>query len=59
MNQSTTDQAQGHLHEAKGTVKEKIGQLTNDPNLEAEGTSEKVGGTVQKKVGQVEKVFEK
>ena len=58
MNNSTTDQAQGTLHEAKGKVKEKVGQLTNNPNLQAEGTDEKVGGKIQKKVGQVEKVFE-
>jgi len=40
-------------------VKEKVGQITNDPNLEAEGLAEKIAGKVQNKVGQVEKVFEK
>ena len=42
----------------KGTVKEKVGKLTNR-NLEAEGKVEKVAGTVQKKIGQVKKVLEK
>ena len=43
----------------KATLKEKAGQVTNDPNMEAEGQSEKFAGQVQKKVGQIEKVFEK
>jgi len=59
MKPSTTDQLQGTLHEAKGKLKEKAGQVTKNPNLEAEGQAEKIGGKVQKKVGQVEKVFEK
>jgi uncharacterized protein YjbJ (UPF0337 family) len=59
MKESIKDQVEGKLHEAKGKVKEKAGQLTNNPDLEAEGTAEKVGGKVQNKVGQIEKVFEK
>jgi uncharacterized protein YjbJ (UPF0337 family) len=59
MKDSTQDQVQGKAHEVKGAVKEKAGQLTNNPNLEAEGQDEKVGGKIQKKVGQVEKVFGK
>ncbi len=59
MKQSSKDQAEGKFHEVKGKVKEKVGQATNNPNLEDEGTTEKVGGKVQKKVGQVERVFEK
>jgi uncharacterized protein YjbJ (UPF0337 family) len=59
MNNSTQDQVEGKLHEAKGKVKEKIGQATNNPNLEAEGVDENLGGKVQNKVGQVKKVFEK
>ena len=59
MKESTKDQLEGKLHEAKGKVKEKTGQMTNDPNLEAEGTDEKIGGKIQNKVGQIKKVFEK
>jgi uncharacterized protein YjbJ (UPF0337 family) len=59
MQQSTKDQVAGATHELKGKVKEKAGQIANDPNLEADGQDEKVAGKVQKKVGQVEKVFEK
>ena len=59
MKPSTKDQITGKLHEVKGDVKEKAGQVTNDPNLEAEGQIEKFGGKVQKKIGQIEKVLEK
>jgi uncharacterized protein YjbJ (UPF0337 family) len=59
MKPSTTDQIKGKLHEVKGKAKEKAGQLTNNPNLAAEGQDEKIAGVVQKKVGQIEKVFEK
>jgi len=59
MKPSTEDEASGSFHEVKGTVKEKIGQLTNDPELEGQGIGEKVAGKIQKKIGQLEKVIEK
>jgi uncharacterized protein YjbJ (UPF0337 family) len=59
MKDSTKDKVAGKAHELKGSVKEKIGRATKNPNLEAEGTDEKVGGKVQKKIGDIEKVFEK
>jgi uncharacterized protein YjbJ (UPF0337 family) len=59
MKDSTKDQLQGKVHEAKGKIKEKAGILTNNPNLQAEGQDEKLGGKIQKKIGQVEKVLEK
>jgi uncharacterized protein YjbJ (UPF0337 family) len=59
MKPSTKDQIKGKLHELKGSVKEKAGQVTNNPNLAAEGQNEKLTGKVQKKVGQIEEVFEK
>jgi uncharacterized protein YjbJ (UPF0337 family) len=43
----------------KGKVKETAGQVTNNPDLKAEGKAEKNTGKVEKKVGQIEKVFEK
>ena len=43
----------------KGKLKEKAGQVTNNPDLEAEGKAEYNVGKVEKKVGQIEKVFEK
>jgi uncharacterized protein YjbJ (UPF0337 family) len=59
MADSTKDKAEGTFHDVKGAIKEKVGQVTNNPDLEDEGTAEKIGGKVQKKVGDVEKVFEK
>ena len=59
MKPSTKDQIKGELHELKGTVKQKVGQIANNPNLAAEGQSEKLAGKIQKKVGQIKKVFEK
>jgi uncharacterized protein YjbJ (UPF0337 family) len=56
---STENEIAGKVHEVKGKIKEKVGQLTNDPDLEAEGIGEKTGGTVQKKIGQVKKVLGK
>jgi uncharacterized protein YjbJ (UPF0337 family) len=55
MKDSTKDKAEGAMHDAKGTVKEKVGHALNKPDLEAEGTAEKVGGKIQKKVGDIEK----
>jgi len=54
---STKDELEGNFHDLKGKVKEKAGQVVNDPNLEAEGQAEKIGGKIQKKIGHVEKVL--
>ena len=59
MNSSTNDQIAGKVHEVKGKAKEVAGQITNNPDLEAEGSAENLGGKIQKKVGQIKKVFEK
>jgi uncharacterized protein YjbJ (UPF0337 family) len=57
MKPSRKDEVAGKIHEVKGAVKEKLGKLTRDPDMEAEGTVERVAGTVQKKIGQVKKVL--
>jgi uncharacterized protein YjbJ (UPF0337 family) len=59
MKPSTENEIAGKIHEVKGKVKEKVGHLTNDRDLEAEGTVEKVTGKVQKKVGEVEKAVKR
>jgi uncharacterized protein YjbJ (UPF0337 family) len=59
MKTSTKNEIEGNLHEAKGAVKEKAGQVTNNPDLAADGQAEKLSGKVQKKVGQIEAVSEK
>jgi uncharacterized protein YjbJ (UPF0337 family) len=59
MKPSTEDEIAGKVHEVKGTIKEKVGELTNDPDLEGEGIGEKLAGKVRKKIGQVEKALGK
>jgi uncharacterized protein YjbJ (UPF0337 family) len=59
MTNSTEDKIKGTFEEAKGSVKEKIGEVTNNPNLESEGAAEKVDGKIQQKVGDIKKVFNK
>ena len=43
----------------KGKVKEVAGKVSDNPELEAEGTDEKIAGKVQEKIGQVKKVLGK
>jgi uncharacterized protein YjbJ (UPF0337 family) len=43
---------EGKVDKAKGFVKEKTGQLVNDPDLEAEGQADRVKGEIKDKVGQ-------
>jgi uncharacterized protein YjbJ (UPF0337 family) len=59
MKSSTRDKAEGTLHEVKGTLKEAIGKLTDNPKLQAKGTVEKLAGQIQGKAGQVKQVFGK
>ena len=57
MKPSTKDGIKGTLHQVKGKVKEKAGQIVNDPDLEAKGKAERNTGKVEKKVAQIEKVL--
>ena len=59
MKPGTQDEVEGALHKLKGKVKETAGEVTNDPNLTAEGQDENLSGKIQKKVGQIKQVFEK
>ena len=59
MSQSLKDKVEGKLHQAKGAVKQKAGEVVGNPNLQDEGRAEKNAGKVQKKVGDIEKVFDK
>jgi uncharacterized protein YjbJ (UPF0337 family) len=43
----------------KGKIKEVTGELSDNPDLEAEGTGEKLAGKVQEKIGQVKMVLGK
>jgi uncharacterized protein YjbJ (UPF0337 family) len=55
MKPSTDDRAAGKLHEVKGAIRQKAGELTKNPNLEADGSAEKNAGKVQNVVGKIEK----
>jgi uncharacterized protein YjbJ (UPF0337 family) len=58
MKPSTKNEIAGNVHEVKGTIKQKVGKITNDPDLEGSGIGERIGGKIQKKIGQVQKVVE-
>jgi uncharacterized protein YjbJ (UPF0337 family) len=55
MKPSTDDKTTGNLHEIKGAIKQKTGELTDNPDLEADGRAEKNAGKVQKAIGKIEK----
>jgi uncharacterized protein YjbJ (UPF0337 family) len=59
MKSGNRDKAEGTFHKVKGKIKEEVGQLTDNPELEAEGVVEKKAGEVQKKIGDVKKVLGK
>ena len=45
------DEIEGKLDQAKGSVKETVGRVTNDRDLEAEGNADRTGGKVQEGFG--------
>ncbi len=55
MKASTKDRAAGKAHEIKGKVKEKMGEMMDDPDMEDEGTDEKLNGKVRNALGKIEK----
>ena len=55
MKPSTEDKTTGNLHEVKGAIKQKAGEITKNPNLEADGIAEKNAGKVRHAVGKIEK----
>jgi uncharacterized protein YjbJ (UPF0337 family) len=55
MKPSTNDKAAGKVHEVKGAIKQKAGQIVGNPSLESNGRAEKNAGKVQNFVGKVEK----
>lgn len=57
MKSGTQDQMEGKFLKIKGKVKEIVGEMSDDPKLEAEGAEEKMAGKVQEKIGQVKKVL--
>ena len=59
MEESTKDKIQGKLNDLTGKTKEKVGEATNNPDLQDEGQGDQLKGKVQEKIGDIKKVFEK
>ena len=57
MKPSTKDKIKGETDEITGKVKEGLGKLTGNRDLEDEGKDDQLKGAVQKKVGEIKKVF--
>jgi uncharacterized protein YjbJ (UPF0337 family) len=47
------DEIKGKAEQVKGAAKEKIGQVTDDPETEAEGTAERAAGKIREGYGEV------
>lgn len=47
------DEMEGKGKQIKGGIKDKMGEATNNPDLEAEGEAERAGGKVQEGIGEV------
>jgi uncharacterized protein YjbJ (UPF0337 family) len=45
------DRIEGKADKAKGFVKEKAGQIVNDPDLEAEGQADRLKGEIKDQLG--------
>lgn len=49
------DELEGKYEQAKGTIKEKVGDLTNDRQLEREGQADQAEGETQETWGKVKR----
>lgn len=49
------DEIKGKAEKAKGYVKDKTGEIINDPDLEAEGEVERAAGTVREGYGKAKR----
>jgi uncharacterized protein YjbJ (UPF0337 family) len=47
------EQNEGRLEQARGTLKEKIGEMTDDEGMQREGEYDKAKGTVREGIGDV------
>lgn len=59
MKSSTKDNAEGKMHQVKGKIKETVGNIVGNRDLEAEGKVEKLGGKVQENLGKVKEIVGK
>ncbi len=55
MSTPNKDEVEGKWEQAKGWVKDKAGEVTNNPELEAEGEAQNAGGKTQESWGKVKR----
>jgi len=59
MNSSTKDKIKGEKDNIKGDIKEGLGKLTGNRDLEEEGKDDQLKGKAKKKLGEIKEVFNK
>jgi uncharacterized protein YjbJ (UPF0337 family) len=52
------DEIKGKAEKAKGYVKDKAGEILNDPDLEAQGEADRTAGTVREGYGKAKRKVE-
>jgi uncharacterized protein YjbJ (UPF0337 family) len=52
---SRSDCAKGKFHQLRGLIRQKLGELANNPRLAASGRAEKIAGRIQNLLGRIEK----
>jgi uncharacterized protein YjbJ (UPF0337 family) len=57
MKSSTKDEIEGEKDKIKGSIKEGLGSLTGNRDLEEEGKDDQLKGKARKKIGEIKKVF--
>ena len=55
MSAPNKDEVEGKWEQAKGWVKDKAGEVTNDPDLEARGEAQRAAGNTQEAWGKVKR----
>ncbi len=56
---NTKNSAEGRIHQVRGKIKETIGKVVNNHELEIKGKVENAKGKIQEKVGEIEKIIKK
>ena len=59
MKSSTKDKAEGTMHQVNGKIKETVGRVIDNPEMEIEGKVENLDGKIQEKVGHLKDIVNK
>jgi uncharacterized protein YjbJ (UPF0337 family) len=57
MKSSTKDKIKGLADKIKGNIKEGVGSLSDNRDLEEDGKKDQLKGAAREKVGEIKKVF--